>query len=110
MSSITNDVAELESLVESLTAENRILHNTKVQNEFELFELRRSQEKMAAERDQALDAAARMKVILDQAGAAIVHGMRQYHATRRLAVNSDQNNEEDPPLFLQKQEEHRMDS
>ena len=104
MSSITNDVAELESLVESLTAENRILHNTKVQNEFELFELRRSQEKMAAERDQALDAAARMKVILDQAGAAIVHGMKAFHEVNRERQTQRLEKDEGLPLFLEREE------
>src|ERR1700678_720585 len=83
MASVTNEVAELESLVESLQAENRILSNAKVLNEFELSELRRTCEKLQSERDQARDAMTQMKLILDEAGAAIVHGMKRFYAVQR---------------------------
>lgn len=106
MASITNDVAELESLVESLQAENRILHNAKVQNEFEIFELRRANDKLQLERDQARENCSTMKLILDQAGAAIVHGMRAFHSAQREAEERLENGEE-KPLFLQDKPEGR---
>lgn len=108
MASITNDVAELESLVESLQAENRILHNAKVQNEFQIFELQRSNEKLAMERDHALDTSARMKVILDQAGAAIVHGMKAFHEVNRERQTREITKDEGLPLFLQGNEDEQQ--
>ena len=110
MASITNDVAELESLVESLQAENRILHNAKVQNEFQIFELQRSVEKLSAERNHALDASARMKVILDQAGAAIVHGMKAFHEVNRERQTKELANDEGMPLFLNGRSSQSEDS
>lgn len=104
MASITNDVAELESLVESLKVENRLLHNTKVQNEFELFELRRSNDKLQMERDDARESCSAMKLILDQAGAAIVHGMKAYHAANRERQEEILAGEEGKPLFLETSE------
>ncbi len=101
MTSITNDVAELESLVESLQAENRILHNTKVQNEFELFELRRANGKLQTDRDQSRDACTAMKLILDEAGAAIVHGMKRFHEVSRQKQSQPIENDDGLPLFLQ---------
>jgi hypothetical protein len=103
VSSITNDVAELESLVESLQAENRILHNTKVQHEFELFELRQNNKKLQLERDQARDACTTMKLILDEAGAAIIHGMKRFREISRDRQAKDLEKGEGLPLFLEKE-------
>jgi hypothetical protein len=104
LSSITNDVAELESLVESLQAENRILHNTKVQHEFELFELRQGNKKLQLERDQARDACTTMKLILDEAGAAIIHGMKRFREISRERQQKDIDRDEKLPLFLDREE------
>ena len=82
MTSVTSDVAELESLVESLTAENRILSNTRVQNEFEITVLRHRNSILQDERDKSRDAMTQMKMILDEAGAAIVHGMKRFQAVQ----------------------------
>ena len=99
--SISNEVSSLESQLESLAAENKVLNNARIINEFEISSLRKLNEKLQAERDAALDSAAQMKVILDQAGAAIVSGMSRFHAAKR--VDQEALMTDDPmPLFLEK--------
>lgn len=100
--SISNEVSSLESENESLKAENKILNNSRIINEFELSTLRRANERLQAERDEARDSAAQMKVILDQAGAAIVQGMNKFHSARRATQEVNlQVGESDRPLFLE---------
>lgn len=99
---VSNEVASLESMVESLTSENKILTNTRVINECELAQLRLQNHKLQAERDQAIETAAQLKVILDQAGAAIVHGMKAFQSVKRASQEAQLTNGEDKPLFLEK--------
>jgi hypothetical protein len=99
---ISNEVQSLESQNESLQAENRLLNNARILNEFELSELRRANARLQSERDAALDSASQMKVILDQAGAAIVQGMNKFHATKRTAQEENlQVGNGASPLFLE---------
>jgi hypothetical protein len=88
----------LESQVESLTAENEILNRARSMTEFEVETLRKANERLQAERDAALDASSQMKIILDQAGAAIVQGMQKFHVVRKAS-----------PERLKLQEEALMD-
>lgn len=100
---VSNEVASLESLVESLSAENKMLNNSRIINESELGQLRLANHKLQAERDSALQTAAQLKTILDQAGAAIVHGLNKFQSVKR-ADQEEQlgiaNGHDKPPLFL----------
>lgn len=105
--SVSNEVSSLESQLESLQSENRLLNNARIINEFELSELRRANARLQSERDAALDSASQMKVILDQAGAAIVQGMNKFHATKRASQETElQVNGGAAPLFLENTQEN----
>jgi hypothetical protein len=101
---ISNEVQSLESQNESLQAENRLLNNARILNEFELSELRRANARLQSERDAAMDSASQMKVILDQAGAAIVQGMNRFYGGLRLKQEEALIDSTSTPLFLQDEE------
>lgn len=103
--SVANEVSSLESQLESLQSENRLLNNSRILNEFELSELRRNNAKLQSERDAALDSASQMKVILDQAGAAIVHGMNRFGAAKRTTQETELQVGDGKPLFLENGQE-----
>lgn len=96
---LSNEVSSLESRVESLSAENQVLNNSRVINECENAQLRLANHRLQAERDAALETAAQLKIILDQAGAAIVHGMNRFNAVKRNSQEEQLENDE-KPLFL----------
>jgi hypothetical protein len=84
---LVNEISSLQTELESLRAENKILREAKIISDFESDQLRRG---LAVERERnarLLSGKVRLKTILDQAGQSLVNGISQYNAEER---NSDQ--------------------
>ena len=98
---IAQQVSVLETDNAQLRAENDEVRRKNILLDFEVDQLRRRCTKLETERDNALEICNQLKSILDQAGAAIVHGMNRIHAMRQSRQVEETEGNEPPPLFLQ---------
>ena len=87
---IVNEISTIQSELESLRAENKILREAKVLADFEISQLGREiallRERNAllqSRCDTHLSGKVRLKTILDQAGQSLVNGINAYNAEER---------------------------
>jgi hypothetical protein len=97
---ISNQVSVLETDNEALRATNREMERRITLLDFEVEQLRRRCAKSDMERDEALEICSQLKIIVEQAGAALIHGMNRINAAKRNR-EFDEHIDEEPPLFLQ---------
>lgn len=101
---ISNEVASLESRLESSTAENQMLKHTNVRLECENTQLRNTVGKLEAELGSFRDCVAELEAILNHAGIAIMHGVNNYRAKKRSRQEENLIDPNDKPLFLTEQQ------
>jgi chromosome condensin MukBEF ATPase and DNA-binding subunit MukB len=78
----------MESELESLRAENKILRESKIILDFENDQLKRRINQVEEQRDVNLAGKVRLKTILDQAGQHLVAGIQRYNEEMREAIGS----------------------
>src|SRR4051812_14648005 len=78
---LANEISALETELQSLRSENDILKQHKAVTEFENESLRRALAKANADRDALMRRADAIKGLLDQTGAALMHGLKKIHDT-----------------------------
>jgi regulator of replication initiation timing len=99
---LAQEVSSMETEMISLKSETEVLRQHSGVLESENEGLRRSNAKLQAERDTAMRRAEAIKVLLDQCGSSLIHGIQQFHASERnvqeqsLGVGT----KEDMPKFL----------
>ena len=81
---LVNEISTLQTELESLRAENKILRENKIIADFELDQLRRRLAQVEAQRDAHLSGKTRLKTILDQAGQQLVSGINQFNNEARV--------------------------
>jgi hypothetical protein len=81
---LVNEISTLQTELESLRAENKILRETKIITDFELDQLKRRITMVEAQRDAHLSGKTRLKTILDQAGQQLVSGINRYNDEARV--------------------------
>lgn len=81
--SLAHDISAMETEVETLRAENSVQRQHIGVLEFENEQLRRSNDKIMAERDVFLRRSEAIKGLLDQTGAMLVNSMRKFHESER---------------------------
>ena len=89
---LINELSSMESELESLRSENKILRETKIILDFENDQLKRRLATVEEQRDGHLAGKVRLKTILDQAGQHLVAGIQRYNEEMReaIGVNDDQ--------------------
>jgi hypothetical protein len=80
---LVNEISSLETELESLRAENKILRENKLVLDFENDQLKRRLTLAEAARDSHIAGKARLKTILDQAGQHLVTGIQAFNAEAR---------------------------
>jgi len=83
---LINELSSLESELESLRAECKILRESKIILDFENDQLRRRLQSVEEQRDGHLAGKVRLKTILDQAGQHLVQGIQRYNEEMREAI------------------------
>jgi len=81
---LVNEISTLQTELESLRAENKILREAKIIADFELDQLKRRLSLVEAQRDSHLSGKVRLKTLLDQAGQQLVSGINQYNNEARV--------------------------
>ena len=81
---LVNEISSLETELESLRAECKILREAKIIADFEAEQTRRRLVIVEAQRDAHLSGKVRLKTILDQAGQHLVSGINRYNDEARL--------------------------
>jgi regulator of replication initiation timing len=76
----------MESELESLRSENKILRENKILLDFENDQLKRRLTAVEAQRDSNLAGKVRLKTILDQAGQHLVSGIQRYNEEMRDSI------------------------
>ena len=101
---LMNELSSLESEVESLRIETKILRESKLILEFENDQLKRRLAIVEEQRDGHLAGKVRLKTLLDQAGQHLVTGIQRYNDEMRemLSVNSAQEQQLLPPSNVAK--------
>ena len=89
---LINELSSMESELESLRSENKILREAKIVLDFENDQLKRRLSTVEEQRDGHLAGKVRLKTILDQAGQHLVSGIQRYNEEMReaIGVNDDQ--------------------
>jgi hypothetical protein len=85
---LVNEVSNLETELESLRAENKILREAKLIAEFENDQLKRRLAVVEEQRDGHLAGKVRLKTILDQAGQHLVAGIQRFNEEMREGVTA----------------------
>ena len=83
---LINELSSMESELESLRAECKILRESKIILDFENDQLRRRLLAVEEQRDGHLAGKVRLKTILDQAGQHLVAGIQRYNEEMREAI------------------------
>ena len=83
---LMNELSTLETELESLRAEVKILRECKIIADFENDQLKRRLSAVEEQRDGHLAGKVRLKTILDQAGQHLVQGIQRYNEEMREAV------------------------
>lgn len=83
---LINELSSLESELESLRAECKILRESKIILDFENDQLKRRLSAVEEQRDGHLAGKVRLKTILDQAGQHLVQGIQRYNEEMREAI------------------------
>jgi regulator of replication initiation timing len=83
---LINELSTLESELESLRSENKILRENKILLDFENDQLKRRLSNVEEQRDKNLAGKVRLKTILDQAGQHLVSGIQRYNEEMREAI------------------------
>lgn len=76
---IANEVSSMQSELESLRSDNRVLKRQNEMLEFEKDQLTKALAKATTERDEHMVAEGRLKELIDNAGNALISGLRRYH-------------------------------
>ena len=76
---LVNEISSLESELESLRAEAKVLRENKIRLEFENDQLTRRLAIVEEQRDGHLAGKVRLKTLLDQAGQQLVAGITRYN-------------------------------
>jgi regulator of replication initiation timing len=77
---LANELAALQSELESLRSENKILRENKIVLDFEIDQLKRRLSHAEQSRDAHLAGKVRLKTLLDETGASLVAGINRYNA------------------------------
>ncbi|MFH0301406.1 hypothetical protein AAFX91_30145 [Bradyrhizobium sp. 31Argb] len=80
---LANEVSTLQTEIESLRSENETLKHNKAILDFENEGLRRQLARANADRDAMMRRGEAIKSLLDQTGAALMHGLQKFHDTER---------------------------
>lgn len=83
---VMNEISTMQSRLESLEAENKILRESKMITDFEIDQLKRRLAQTEEQRDSHLAGKVRLKTILDQAGQHLVQGITRYNEEMREAL------------------------
>jgi regulator of replication initiation timing len=85
---LVNEISSIESELESLRAECKMLREAKLILEFENDQLKRRLAAVEEQRDGHLAGKVRLKTLLDQAGQHLVSGINRYNDEMRAAIGS----------------------
>jgi len=85
---LVNEISSIESELESLRAECKVLRESKIILEFENDQLKRRLAAVEEQRDGHLAGKVRLKTLLDQAGQHLVSGINRYNDEMRGAIGS----------------------
>jgi len=77
---LVNEISTLQTELESLRAENKILRDNKIVLDFEIDQLKRRLAKTEEQKEMHLAGKVRLKTLLDQTGASLVSGINQFNA------------------------------
>ena len=102
---LVNEISSIETELESLRAEAKILRESKIILDFENDQLKRRLAVAESQRDSHLAGKVRLKTILDQAGQHLVAGIQRYNEEAREEQYARLEAEEPPPKFLAKDPE-----
>jgi regulator of replication initiation timing len=85
---LINELSSMESELESLRAEAKILREAKLILEFENDQLKRRLSAVEEQRDGHLAGKVRLKTLLDQAGQHLVSGINRFNDEMRESIGS----------------------
>jgi regulator of replication initiation timing len=96
---LINELSSMESELESLRSENKILREAKIVLDFENDQLKRRLSTVEEQRDGHLAGKVRLKTILDQAGQHLVSGIQRYNEEMREAIGVVQ---DEPRMMIER--------
>ena len=85
---LINELSSMESELESLRAECKVLREAKLILEFENDQLKRRLSQVEEQRDGHLAGKVRLKTLLDQAGQHLVSGINRFNDEMRESIGS----------------------
>jgi regulator of replication initiation timing len=97
---LVNEISSLQTELESLRAENKIVRERNIVLEFENDQLKRRLISTEAARDSHMSGKVRLKTLLDQAGQHLVSGIQRYHDETRAEQYDVLAEAEPAPKFL----------
>src|SRR5258708_34749541 len=97
---LQQEISTLETELESLRAENKIVREHNIILEFDNDQLKRRLALTESARDLHLSGKVRLKTLLDQAGQHLASGIQRYHEETREEQYSTMAESEPAPKFL----------